>query len=112
MKRQTAFIFTAAAALAITLGCSARRSEPNRGPIALDAAETRGQRLYMRFCHQCHPNGEGGVGPSLNDKPLPSALIKFQVRRGGGAMPPFNERVITDDQLTDITDYMLKLRMH
>ncbi len=112
MKRQTAIFVAAAAAVLITLGCSARRSEPNRAPIALDAAETRGQRVFMRFCHQCHPHGEGGVGPSLNDKPLASAMIKSEVRRGGGAMPPFDEQRISDDQLNDVTDYMAKVRLH
>ena len=99
-------------AAALALGCgSSRREEPLSGPLQLsDAQEVEGQRLFDRFCYQCHPNGQSGLGPALNNKPLPTATIKLQVRSGMGAMPPFSEKVINDEQLDAIAAYLLALR--
>lgn len=66
----------------------------------------------MKHCSQCHPGGEAGVGPAINDKPLPGFLIRFQVRQGLGAMPAFSIERITDDQLTDVITYLQALRGH
>jgi len=66
----------------------------------------------MKHCNQCHPGGEGGVGPALNNKPLPGFLIKFQVRRGMGAMPAFSSQVISDAQLDSLASYLKELRQH
>jgi mono/diheme cytochrome c family protein len=71
-------------------GCgSARRGEPVVGPVALSPAAMRGEQVFMRNCHECHPKGEGGLARSINDKPLPDFLIGLQVRHGLGAMPEF-----------------------
>lgn len=90
---------------------AARRSEPLLGPLPLtDPAEERGRVVFMQHCHQCHPGGEAGLGPSLNDKALPEFLKKFQVRRGIGSMPSFSERRISDDELDDLMAYLDALR--
>jgi mono/diheme cytochrome c family protein len=100
-----------AAAAAAALACgSARKSPPLAGPTALDERERRGEIAYMRHCHSCHPNGEAGLGPSLNDKPLPGALIKAQVRKGIGAMPSFDDGRIGDAELDDVVAYLGALR--
>ena len=92
---------------------SARRSEPEAGRIKLDSpAELRGQQAFHRFCSQCHPGGEGGLGPALNNKPLPGAAIKIQVRNGVGEMPAFADTIIPDPELDAIIDYMQALRAH
>ncbi|MBF0335497.1 MAG: cytochrome c [Alphaproteobacteria bacterium] len=89
---------------------SARRGEPIVGPIAFSPAASRGERAYMRVCHQCHPGGEAGLGPSLNDKPLPGFLIRFQARHGLGAMPAFDAGRVGGDELDDIVTYLGALR--
>ena len=76
----------------------------------LTPRQTIGQQVYMRHCNQCHPGGGAGLGPSINSKPLPSFAIKAQVRNGGGAMPPFDEPKISDQNLTAIVDYLDRLR--
>ncbi|MFN7141330.1 MAG: c-type cytochrome [Limisphaerales bacterium] len=94
------------------LGCrSARRSEPTLGkfPEANRQFES-GRMVFMRHCHECHPNGEGGLGPALNDKPLPRFLVKTQVRTGLGVMPAFSTEQITPAELDDLVDYMVALR--
>lgn len=98
------------AMLALVLGVagciSARRGEPVAGPLRTDDAAARGRVLYARFCDQCHPGGDAGLGPALNNKPLPGFMIKTQVRAGMGVMPKFPERVINAEQLDDVVAYI------
>ena len=97
-----------------TTGCgSARRGEPIAGPISLSTDTARhGQQLFMKNCHQCHPGGEAGLGPALNNKPLPGFLMRFQVRHGYGAMPAFGEDQIASEDLTALLEYLHALRKH
>ena len=100
-------------AVGVTLGCGqARRSEPVMGPLLLASDGEKGRTAYMKYCHQCHPGGEAGLGPSLNDKALPTFLKKFQVRQGIGSMPSFSEEEISDQELDDIMAYLKALRDH
>lgn len=104
---------------AVWLGCAScmalsawacggsRQSEPVTGkPTPLDAKELAGQRVFMRECNGCHPQGDGGLGPALNDKPVPAAAIELQVREGLGAMPAFDEREITSEELDALVAFM------
>lgn len=102
-------------ALAVLVtGCgSARRGEPLVGPLPLASEEAKqGQNVFMRNCHQCHPGGEAGLGPALNNKPLPRFMMRYQVRHGLGAMPAFSEQQIDDDELDHLLVYLKKLREH
>lgn len=100
-----------AALLSIT-GCgSARRGEPITPPPPMTAPTlVRGEEIFMKRCHQCHPGGEAGLGPALNNKPLPGWMIRFQVRHGLGAMPAFSEKEIGDRELDDLVAYLKALR--
>lgn len=102
----------AALIVAFAPGCStARRGEPFTGGfVTADPSAADGRVAFARSCHRCHPGGEGGLGPSLNDKPLPAFLIKAQVRWGLGSMPSFDDDEISDDELDDITRYLDALR--
>ena len=95
-----------------SIGChSARRGEPLTGEVPVaDQKVQRGQVVFMRNCNQCHPHGEGGLGPVLNDKPAPRFLMKTQVRTGLGTMPAFDKRKITPEELDDLMEYVLALR--
>ena len=92
-------------------GCGAdRRSEPLTGQQpALDAEEVFGQRVFMRECNGCHPQGAAGLGPAINDKPVPGALIKLQVRVGLGAMPSFSKSEITPEELDALVAYLTEI---
>jgi mono/diheme cytochrome c family protein len=76
------------------------------------AKTARGQIVYDHHCRRCHSEGEGGLGPSLNDKKAPPFLIKLQVRKGLGAMPSFTECEISDAELDDLVCYMLARRSY
>ncbi len=101
-------------AVLIGAGCgSARRGVPIAGPLSLATdGLVRGQQVFMKQCHQCHPGGEAGLGPALNNKPLPGFLVRLQVRQGFGAMPAFSEQAIPADELDDLIAYLAALRHH
>lgn len=77
----------------------------------VDSAKLRqGQQVFYEHCHHCHPSGEGGLAPALNNKLLPESLIAFQVRHGLGAMPEFGPQHIGDEDLKALTAYLIALR--
>lgn len=102
------------AALPLLAACgSARRGEPIAGPLPLaEPALERGRAVFIENCQRCHPGGEGGLGPALNDKPLPGFVTRLQVRRGLGAMPSFSDGEISDEELEDLVEYLGALRRH
>lgn len=88
-----------------------RRDAPLVGELTgLSPSETRGQVVYMLHCQQCHPGGAEGLGPALNNKPLPRLAIEAQVRAGLGAMPAFGPDEISDADLQSLADYVVRLR--
>jgi mono/diheme cytochrome c family protein len=107
----TAMIFLAVLYMACLCSCSGRRSEPLRG--SLDVSDTKvahGRLVYMAECDKCHPGGDAGLGPSLNNKPLPGFMVGFQARHGLGAMPAFGKEEIAPADLEDVVTYLKALR--
>ncbi len=89
------------------LGCgSARQSEPLTGSLVLSREQQHGQVLFHQYCHQCHPHGEAGLGPAINNKPAPLAVVRLQVRSGLGAMPAFPEGVLPDKDLEQLLAFV------
>lgn len=98
-------------AVFLILGCgSARRGEPLAGPLSLSEDARLGRLVFAAHCHQCHPGGEAGLGPALNNKPLPGFLIRMQVRHGLGAMPSFSNIQIPERDLDNLVAYLDALR--
>jgi mono/diheme cytochrome c family protein len=106
----TRTVAIACLALLASACASARRGEPLRGLLALNEREQHGREVFFRYCHACHPGGEGGLGPGLNNKPAPGFLIKFQVRHGLGTMPSFPDERLADEELSDLVRYLKRLR--
>lgn len=98
-----------AAALAVACG-KTQRGGPRAPEPQLDIQEMKGAKLFRKFCYQCHPGGQGGLGPALNDKPLPEVAIRTQIRKGVGAMPSFDKTWLTDDEVAEIAKYVQALR--
>lgn len=113
MIRTRRLCWVAALAFAMVLGScgTSRRGAPLTGEHLPPTSEIAlGQRVFAANCTQCHPGGTQGLGPALNNKPLPGWLIRFQVRNGLGAMPAFSEAEIPDDQMEALTEYLVWLR--
>ncbi|MES2642486.1 MAG: cytochrome c [Myxococcota bacterium] len=99
--------------LVLLAGClTPRRTEPIAGPLALDEVSLRGEQVFLQYCHQCHPFGEGGLGWSLNEKPLPGFAIRAQTRLGLGAMPAFGPDKIDAEEMDALVHYLKVLRRH
>jgi hypothetical protein len=80
------------------------------GNIVFTKGEMRGMKLFMTLCNRCHPAGEKGKGPSLNDKKLPDMLIHFQIRNGLGDMPAFEEKDLSKDDVKHIISFVRLIR--
>jgi mono/diheme cytochrome c family protein len=104
------------AVLVVTLACgactNARRRTPLAPPPSLNQQAATGQVAFMEKCNRCHPGGEAGLGPALNDKPFPDFLKRFQVRHGLGVMPHFPKEELSDAQLDAILEYLKALRQN
>ena len=114
MKSSNLFPIVLVSALAGVIGCSsARREEPIKGPLIIEGKQlAEGQRAFMARCHQCHPGGRAGLGPAINNKPLPGFMIKLQSRVGLGAMPGFSSDELSEEDLDAIVVYLKALRKH
>jgi mono/diheme cytochrome c family protein len=101
------------AALAQSRIAPKRLAEMIRGGGTLptsDASVERGRRAVEQNWYKCHTQGEGGMGPVINDKPLPRFLMRFQIRHGLGTMLAFSPERISDQEVEDILNYLVELR--
>ena len=95
---------------------TARRSEPLMGPMNITSEKiAKGKIVFNENCSKCHPGGEGGVGPAINNVYLPEPLLKFRIRSkafilGLGKMPSFKKQHISRQDLDALTAYLKELR--
>jgi mono/diheme cytochrome c family protein len=113
VKRCAVLVLFALSVAAV--GCrSVRRGEPIVGPLqSNDPAVQHGKVIFAHRCNSCHPGGEGGLGPGLNDKPLPVFAMKLQVRTGlvgFKVMPSFDRHQIPSEDLDDLMKYIKAIR--
>lgn len=108
----TASIVLAVAVAFTTASCETPfAGQPLLEPVAAnDPLLIRGREAFLHHCHQCHPNGAAGLGPTITGRSLPDGLIRFQVRNGLGAMPAFDEGHISDEELDAIIAYINALQ--
>lgn len=98
-------------ALAVMAACGpARRGVPFGPPLQLTEQERQGEQLFMAQCHHCHPGGAAGLGPAINNKPLPGAAMHLQIRKGMGTMPAFPESLLSNAEVEAIVAYLNKLQ--
>jgi mono/diheme cytochrome c family protein len=62
-------------------------------------------------CGSCHTleaaGSSGSIGPNLDESQPDAALVEDRVRNGAGAMPAF-EGQLTDEQIADVTAYVVE----
>jgi mono/diheme cytochrome c family protein len=111
MRVYLAFALAGVTLFAIGACGNSRRAGPEAGPAPVTTtALAEGRQVFQRNCYQCHPAGQAGLGPALNNKPIPRFLMATQVRQGVGAMPGFDKQEISDLELDHLLDYMAVLR--
>jgi ubiquinol-cytochrome c reductase cytochrome c subunit len=71
----------------------------------------RGRQLFMsNGCYSCHgtvgQGGERSAGPRIAPEPMPWEAFKVFVRNPPEAMPRFDARFVSDQQLQDIHRYL------
>jgi mono/diheme cytochrome c family protein len=70
MKLQLIVALIAGSCALLFQACAtARKTEPLAPPLDLsDAKVAHGQKVFFQHCHQCHPHGQGGLGPAIVNK--------------------------------------------
>lgn len=73
------------------------------------AAESGGEAIFKSNCNHCHPNGGNLMKPSKSLKRVkkPGKIIR-KVRNGGGGMPSFDAKAISDAEVRQLADYIIK----
>jgi mono/diheme cytochrome c family protein len=111
MKTQPVLILVGVSCGLLFSACVARKTEPLAPPLNLsDPKVAHGQKVFFQHCHQCHPHGQGGLGPAIVNKPLPEFLMKFQVRHGLGTIPNFGADKIPPADLEALMEYIKAVR--
>ena len=69
-----------------------------------------GKRLFVKYgCYECHGReGQGSsmTGPRLAPNPIPLEAILTYVRKPTREMPPYTEKVVSDQDLADIYAFL------
>jgi mono/diheme cytochrome c family protein len=103
--------------LCLTTFCGTpKRSEPVMGKLQIKSENVaHGQIVFMNNCQKCHPGGEAGTGPSINNVPIPGILKRVRVRSkafllGLGRMPSFKKNEISRTEMDDLIAYLKALK--
>jgi mono/diheme cytochrome c family protein len=94
------FAFLRSAARALSVQADA--------PVPVGRADT-GAMLYRKTgCYQCHANeGQGGLaGPRVGPDPVPFARFAQYLRQPTGDMPPYTEKVLSNQDMADIYAFL------
>jgi cytochrome c6 len=73
------------------------------------AAGTGGEPIFKAKCATCHPDGGNIMKPTATLKGLKDAkLITTKIRKGGGGMPQFDAKSVSDADAKLLADYIIK----
>src|SRR5215472_17147729 len=100
MARALVRLALAASAAGLCLGLAS---------AAQAASAEHGKVVFMHMgCWQCHgTQGQGAIsGPKLAPDPLPFEALSSFVRTSNRAMPPYREKVLSNEDLADIYAYL------
>jgi cytochrome c6 len=76
--------------------------------VAAFAAET-GEAIYKAKCASCHPDGGNIIKGKKSIKGIKDAnTITKKMRAGGGGMPVFDAKAISDADAKSVSDYIVK----
>jgi cytochrome c6 len=73
------------------------------------AADNKGEAIFKEKCASCHPDGGNIMNPKETLKGIKSASkIAKQIRKGGGGMPAFDSKTISDADAKALAGYIMK----
>lgn len=95
----------------------AQASATESSASSSDSSITNGKTLFNTVgCWSCHGfSGQGAMsrgiasGPHINARVLPEAAFIHQLRAPVGVMPPYTVDVLSDQQASDIYNYLRSL---
>jgi mono/diheme cytochrome c family protein len=92
-----------------------RINETNQAEHVREAGRSTnltGEQLFIRSCNTCHPGGNKGFGPTLENlgKDFPDdAKLKAFLRKGKGMMPAQPKDTINDAEMDELILYLRNL---
>lgn len=82
--------------------------------LAMAADAARGKQVFDRVgCWQCHGyEGQGAnTGPKLAPDPMDVEALKSFLRNAASTtMPPYSEKVLSDEEVADIQAYLASVK--
>ena len=70
-------------------------------------AQHPGEAAYDKVCVTCHgPEGRGGLAPALTPMTYDTDYVLAIVREGYGQMPPISARELSDDEVSQLVEYL------
>ena len=100
----------AVAILVAILTAPGAAQQPPSQPAAAPAGDAeQGKTFFVKNgCYQCHNyEGQGGAaGPRLAPNPLPFRGFVTYVRAPRGDMPPYTDKVMSEQQLADVYAFL------
>jgi cytochrome c6 len=73
------------------------------------ASAADGEVTFKAKCASCHPDGGNIINPKETLKGMKdSKKIVSKVRKGGGGMPAFDAKAISDADAKQLADYIIK----
>lgn len=82
------------------------------GTLAVGSAlaeQKTGETIFKEKCAGCHPNGGNIMNPKEQIKGMKDPKkITAKIRKGGGGMPAFDQKAISDADNKAIADYVIK----
>jgi cytochrome c oxidase subunit 2 len=86
------------------------REQAEGAPEPPPGGEVDARGTFVESCGGCHELEQAGtsgqIGPSLNELTLDPADVEEQIRRGGGAMPAF-ENELSEAQIEALVQYLV-----
>ena len=72
-------------------------------------AEDTGETIFKAKCASCHPNGGNIIKPKATLKGIKDPKkVTSKMRKGGGGMPAFDAKAVSDADATSVAEYVVK----
>lgn len=93
--------------------CGAYTQRSVKASNSSEKKSVSGKTLYIRYgCYECHGlqgQGSPATGPRLASPLFPLPAFMAYVRKPTGEMPPYTNKVLRDEELSDIHAFLSAL---